>query len=108
MKMALRCTAWVVLGAILLFAPAAFAQEEFTNFESKQDLFSANFPGTPVVTNITWETEYGAKIPGRVYTVARPGPRSYSVTVIDYNPVQQIQTERVKSCFPGDERCTGD
>ena len=62
--MAARRIACMVLGAGLLLAPPVSAQEQFREFISQEDLFSANFPGTPVVTNIMWETEYGAKIPG--------------------------------------------
>ena len=99
--------ALIMLGALLLIAPVTFAQQ-FAEWESKQDLFAANFPGVPTMTSITWETEYGAGIPARVYRATLPGPRTYSVTVVNYNPVQQILTERAKSCPPGAERCSGD
>ena len=99
--------ALIMLGALLLIAPVTFAQQ-FAEWESKQDLFAANFPGVPAMTSITWETEYGAGIPARVYRATLPGPRTYSVTVVNYNPVQQILTERAKSCPPGAERCSGD
>src|SRR5262245_5939473 len=103
-----RRIAWIVLGSALLVVPTVSAQEEFKEFVARDDLLSANFPGAPVVTNITRETEYGANMPGRVYTATRPGPRTYAVTVVNYNPVQQIQTERARTCFAGDERCSGD
>src|SRR5688572_12871661 len=102
-----RRMALLMLGALLLIAPVSFAQQ-FAEWESKQDLFAANFPGVPTMTSITWETEYGARIPARVYRATLPGPRTYSVTVVNYNPVQQILTERAKSCPPGAERCSGD
>ena len=102
-----RRLAFIILGALLLIAPGSFAQQ-FAEWESKQDLFAANFPGVPTAMEITWDTEYGAKLAARVYRVTLPGPRSYSVTVVNYNPVQQILTERAKSCPPGSERCSGD
>jgi len=108
--MVARRIAWIVVGAVLFVAPSVFAQSEFVEFLSKEDHFAANFPGTPVVSNITWETEYGAKIPARAYTVTdkvRQGPRRYVATVIDYSPVRQILTERAKDCDPRDERCGG-
>jgi hypothetical protein len=104
--MAARRIASIMLGALVLIAPVSFAQQ-FAEWESKQDLFAANFPGVPTMTSITWVTEYGAKIPGRVYRATRPGPRTYSVTVVDYNPVQKILTEQSKACDQTDERCTG-
>jgi hypothetical protein len=100
------CRLAIVLGAVLLITPVALAQQ-FAEWESKQDLFAANFPGVPTVSTITWETEYGAKIPARVYTSTLPGPRIYSVTVIDYAPVQRLLTEQSKTCDQTDERCTG-
>jgi hypothetical protein len=104
--MSARLIASIALGTVLLIAPVSLAQQ-FAEWESKQDLFAANFPGVPTVTNIVWETEYGAKLPARVYTSTLPGPRTYSVTVINYNPVQQILTAQAKSCDQTDERCTG-
>ena len=106
--MSARRIASVALVAWLSVSTVAFAQEPFREFASKDDRFAANFPGEPVVTGITWETEYGARIPGRVYTVTMPGRGSYSVTVVDYNPVQSILTARSKDCPPGLERCLGD
>ena len=108
--MAVGRITWLVLGAVLFVVPSVFAQSEFKEFLSKEDFFSANFPSTPVVTTITWETEYGAKLPARVYTATAPvpqGARKYVATVVDYNPVRQILTEKAKSCDPRDERCGG-
>ena len=101
-----RRIASIVLGTTLLIAPPSFARQ-FALWESRQDLFGANFPGTPTMTSITWETEYGAKLPARVYTSTLPGPRIYSVTAIDYSPVQRLLTAQAKTCDQTDERCTG-
>jgi len=113
--MAVRRTSMALLAGLLLsstsFAQIARVGEGdgvFKQFESKEDLFGANFPGDPVVTNITWETEYGARLPAHVYTGTLPGPRTYSVTAIDYNPVQKILEAKAKTCpDQADERCTG-
>jgi hypothetical protein len=103
--MTAKNVALAVVASSIWIAPT-FAQQ-FKEWESKQDLFAANFPGEPTVTSITWETEYGARIPGRVYT-ATAGPRTYSVTVVNYNPVEEILTAKAKSCSDQtDERCTG-
>jgi len=111
--MAARQIALAVLLSLMSISPA-FAQTAavgetdgvFTRWESNEDMFGANFPGTPVKTDITWETEYGAKIPGHVYMATLPGPRIFSVTVVDYSPVQAILSERAKGCLE-DERCSG-
>ena len=97
----------MVLGALLAL-PSASTAQEFKEYLNKQDRFGATFPGEPQVTTITWETEHGAKIPARVYTAALPGPRTYTVTAVDYNPVKDILTAKAKDCPPGSlERCEG-
>ena len=97
----------IVLGALLVL-PSVSSAQEFKDWQSKQDRFGATFPGEPTVTTITWETEHGARIPARVYTATLPGPRTYSVTVVDYNPVKDILTAKAKDCPPGRlERCEG-
>ena len=84
----------------------AFGQTTWREFVSKEDRFGANFPGEPVVTQITWTSEYGAVVPGRVYTVTN-GPARYSMTVVDYNLVKAQLIEKAKSCPPDLERCLG-
>ena len=55
----------------------------------------------------TYTSEYGATLPARVYRVARDQER-YSVTVVDYRPIEKLLTEKAKTCPPfADERCTG-
>lgn len=94
------------LVAALLAAPPASAQE-WTDFASREDGFRVNFPGAPKVAETTYTSEYGADLPARVYTAER-GRERYSMTVVDYNHVERILTERAKACPAyADERCTG-
>jgi hypothetical protein len=81
-------------------------QSSWREFVSKEDRFGANFPGEPVVSQITWRSEHGASVPARVYS-ATLGPGKYSVTVVDYNLVKDQLIEKSKSCPPGTERCLG-
>ena len=48
-----------------------------------------NLPGEPKVEEIEWPSEYGAVLPGRVYSYAQ-GASRYSVTVIDYTDAERI------------------
>src|SRR5688572_26192317 len=89
----------------LLSLGTSFAQE-WRTFTSKEDRFSVLLPAEPQVTNITWETEYGGKLPGRVYTV-KQGSNTYAVTVVDYNPLKDIQTAKGDNCPKGLEGCGG-
>ena len=96
----------VVAAAVILSLPGAALAQEWTEFSSKEDLFTCNFPGTPKVTPTTWTSEYGASLPGRVYS-AEGAIGRYSMTVIDYRDVEKILTEKSKSCPPGAETCRG-
>ena len=102
----MRLTAVVSALFILSSVAPAFGQEwaEFTN---REDGFRVNFPGEPKVAQTTYTSEYGADLPSRVYSVTR-GRERYSMTVVDYRPIEKILTEKAKKCPPfADERCTG-
>lgn len=106
-----RVSASRILTSILATASAlslpAPALAQWAEFVSLEDGFTVNFPGAPGVTETTYTSEYGADLPARVYTVAR-GDERYSVTVVDYRPIEQLLTDRAKNCPPfADERCTG-
>jgi hypothetical protein len=92
---------------VLTLAVAAplFAQE-WIEFASRQDRFTCNFPGQPKVTETTYISERGAELPARIYS-AEQGQSRYSVTVVDYGPLQRILTEKAKSCPVGAEPCIG-
>ena len=93
--------------ALVLLIAATASGQEWTDFISREDGFNVNFPGKPARSESMYASEYGAKLPAVVYGVAR-GQERYSVTVVDYRPVEKLLTERSKTCPPfADERCTG-
>jgi hypothetical protein len=96
----------VAAAVLILSMPGTVLAQEWTEFASKEDLFTCNFPGTPKVTPTTWTSEYGASLPGRIYS-AEGAIGRYSMTVIDYRDVEKILTEKSKSCPPGAETCRG-
>jgi hypothetical protein len=99
--MMLLSTAW-----LLLWTTPASAQE-WIDFVSREDGFRVNFPGQPTIGESTYMSEYGADLPARRYLVTR-GAERYSMTVVDYRPIERILTARSKQCPPfADERCTG-
>lgn len=65
----------------------AFAQA-WTDFLSRDDHFSINFPGQPTVDAITWTSEFSLSFPGRVYSASR-GAEKYAITVIDYSDAEK-------------------
>jgi len=96
-----------VVAAVVVLAVSgtAFAQE-WVEFVSKDDRFTANFPGSPQVTDTTYTSQFGADLPARVYRAAL-GPSRFSMTVVDYRPIERILTEKAKSCPEGAETCRG-
>lgn len=94
-----------VIAAVLSLSAPAFAQE-WIEFVSREDRFSANFPGPPQIRETTYKSQFGADLPARVYSAAL-GPSRFSLTVVDYRPIEKILTEKSKSCPAGAETCLG-
>lgn len=94
-----------VTALVLSISGSAFAQE-YVEFKSQQDRFTITFPLQPKVTETTFKSQFGSMLPARVYS-ADPGQGHYSVTVVDYNNIQAIATEKAKSCPDGAETCKG-
>ena len=95
------------VAATLMLAVSApgFAQE-WIEFASREDRYTANFPGPPKITETTWTSEYGATLPARVYS-AEAGRSRYSMTVVDYTRAKDILAEKAKNCPAGAETCKG-
>jgi len=83
---------WIAVAVGIVIAVPGFGQS-WTEYVSREDRFSVNFPGGPEVESIMWDSEYRAVFPGRVYSVTDGGHR-YSVTVIDYTESERIHAER--------------
>lgn len=97
----------VILATLIVSVPRLAVAQDWTEFASREDRFTCNFPGKPAISETTWTSEYGAALKGRVYT-AVSGPSRYTVTVIDYSPVEKILTEKAKiACAAGAETCIG-
>ena len=92
--------------ALMLPMAGVLSAQEWIEFANRADRFTCNFPSQPKVTETTYRSEHGAELPARVYS-ASEGQNRYSVTVVDYNQVQRILTEKAKSCPVGAEPCLG-
>ena len=55
------------LSLVLALSGTSFAQD-WTEFSSPQDFFTITFPGQPKVTETTWQSQYGAILPTRIYS----------------------------------------
>jgi len=91
---------------LLAISAPAFAQEDYTEFASKEDFFTITFPGKPVVTDGTWLTEYFVNLPSKVYTVNGVSGK-HVLTVVDYTPVERVLVEKATRCPAGAETCIG-
>ena len=95
-----------VAAAFVLAMPGPLLAQEWVEFASQAERFTALFPTQPKVTETTWTSEYGATLPARVYSAAQ-GDSRYSVTVVDYNVIERLLIEKSKSCPRGAETCQG-
>jgi hypothetical protein len=80
---------------VLAMSGTSFAQE-WIEFLSPEDRFTVTFPGQPAVTETTWTSQYGAILPARIYS-GTDGAARYSVTVVDYNPIERLLSERSRT-----------
>ncbi len=97
---------YVIAAVMVASLSASAAAQEWTDFVSREDGFSTNFPGTPTLSESVYRSQFGADLPARVYS-ATLGPHRYSVTVVDYRSIEKILTEKSKSCPAGAETCRG-
>jgi len=80
---------------VLTMSGTSFAQE-WTEFSSREDRFAITFPGQPKVAETTWTSQFSAILPARIYSGTQ-GSGRYSVTVVDYNPIERLLTERSRT-----------
>ena len=94
------------IGVMMICASTLVFAQDWIEFVSREERFSCVFPAQPQVTETTWTSEFGAILPARIYN-ATQGQSRYSLTVADYNPIEQLMVEKSKSCPPGTETCQG-
>ena len=95
----MRLIPLVSAAVVLLVSGPAFAQG-WIQYVSLEDAFNVNFPSEPEVRDITYPTEYGVTLPGRVHGVDN-GPNRYSVTVVDYGEAEEAHARRLEGCGEG-------
>ena len=95
-----------IAAALILCVSRPAAAQEWIDFISKEDRFTANFPGQPTVATTTYKSQFGADLPARVYS-ASLGPSTFKMKVVDYRPIEKILAARVKDCPQGFEVCRG-
>ncbi len=101
----MRVISLMAAAFFLVLSGSAVAQE-WIEFKSVEDRFTANFPGQPTITQTTYTSQFGADLPARVYS-ATQGQSRYSLTVVDFSQIETILGEKAKTCPPGAETCRG-
>src|SRR5204863_4288334 len=101
----MRLRVFISASLILCVSAPAFTQE-WIEFASPEERITCVFPSQPKITETTWLSEYGTVLPGRVYS-ATEGQSRYSLTVVDYNPLERLAVEKSKACPVGAEPCQG-
>jgi hypothetical protein len=96
----------LLAAAVLLPWSAPGSAQDWIEYASTADRFTLNFPGQPTIDATTYTSEYGAELPARAYH-AEDGPKRYSLTVVDYRPLERILTAKSEACPPGAETCSG-
>jgi hypothetical protein len=92
--------------AVAGIVPADTGSGEWEEIVSQEERFTAVFPGRPAIHETTWFSQFGAVLPARVYAMSK-GRSRYSITVVNYNPVERLLVERSRSCPPGANTCQG-
>jgi hypothetical protein len=93
------------VGVMLLAWSPSFAQG-WIEYRDLERGFGVNFPGEPAVEDTTWQSQFGAALPARVYS-ADTSRGSYSITIVDYRGIEAILTEQAADCPAGAETCSG-
>jgi hypothetical protein len=90
-----------IIGALcVLLAARPVLAQDWDEYENREDRFTVPAPGQPKVDAIVWDSEYGAKFPGHVYTWTQ-GKNRYSVTVVDYNDAEKIHAALNHEAYVG-------
>ncbi len=103
--MRMHLVPFISAALVLSISGPSFCQE-WVEFASPEERISCLFPTQPKVTETIWASEYGAVLPAHIYS-ATQGQSRYSLTVVDYNPVERLLVEKSKSCPAGAETCQG-
>lgn len=67
-------------------------QAQWRQFTDLAEFFSVNFPGEPEMREIAYDSEYGATLPAKVYSVTGDGSL-HSVTVVNFTDAQSAYAE---------------
>jgi len=91
---------------LVLFVSGPSVAQGWIEYRDLERGFGVNFPGEPAVEEITWQSEFGAMLPARLYR-ADTARGDYLATVVDYRDIERILTAQAGDCPAGAETCSG-
>jgi hypothetical protein len=77
---------------LMLLISVSASGQDWRTFVDRSQRFSVNFPAEPGVQDINYDSEYGATLPAKIYSV-RNGPSLHAVTVVDFTDAERIYRE---------------
>jgi hypothetical protein len=83
----------VSVAILSALSAAASSAQAWRDFMSTEDGFQVRVPGEFTITDTTWDSEYGAVMPARIY-LYEAGASSYQMTVADYTDAYRIHAAR--------------
>ena len=91
-------SAWPLMVAMLpMLAMSPADAQNWFQFTGEQDRFRIHAPGELQVREISYDSEYAATFPARVYSYEDDAGNRFSVTVVDYTDSLRIHTERART-----------
>ena len=90
----------------LMLAVPVHAQTNWDEYTDREQHFTVNFPGQPVVESITYKTEKGTGLPAKVYTAKDARGGEYKITVVTYGDSPEVHSAVAEAAKA--ERAKGD
>ena len=88
----MRVAAIVFSASVSMMVSAGAFAQDWAEFVSVVDRFGVNFPDTPVIQDLVYDSAHGARMPARRYSSSHMASR-FSVTVVDFRDAQRIHRE---------------
>jgi len=86
------------VGLVVALCALSAQAQQWGQYLAFEDLFSIGFPGEPAIEATTYETEFGATLPARVYK-AEDIFGTYAVTAVDWRGADEQHAAAYEGCI---------
>ena len=73
----------LALLVVLLTAPLLATAQDWQTFVDRDQFFAVNIPGEPEIADVLYNSEWGGKLPARIYSLTA-NDVDYRITVVNY------------------------